>query len=136
MTSTLTKKTSLIQYSPATIKRGKRALSCSPFELNLFKIMMQQSVSLTEISSSKGQTKGYTRQEITEIKAEKELMWLIKVGILRREVDGQGITDSFRLTPLGREIVNKIQKHGYNLAKASILDRIINALNRWLSWQL
>ena len=136
MTSTVTKKRSLIQYSLATIKRGERALRCSPFQLNLFQIMMKQSVSLPEISFKQGQEKNYTRSEITETRAENELMWLIKVGILRREVDGQGITDSFRLTPLGKEIVNKIQKHGYNLPKPSIFDQIINILNRWLSWPL
>ena len=36
---------------------------------------------------------------------EKSFRWLIKLGILRREVDGQGLTSKIRLTPLGREIL-------------------------------
>jgi len=40
---------------------------------------------------------------------QKMLFCGIQVGVLRREVDGQGITDSFRLTPLGRQLVEKYQ---------------------------
>jgi hypothetical protein len=135
MTSTSAQKASLIPYSSLTFKRGERALRCSPFQLDLFSTMIKQSVALQEITLTKGQQKGYTYRAISETLAEKELMWLIKVGILRREVDGQGITDSFRLTPLGREIIKQSEKQSLDFAKASILDYIINTFNRWLSWQ-
>jgi hypothetical protein len=59
-------------------------------------------------------------------------MWLIQVGILRREVDGQGITDSFRLTPLGRQLVEQWANQGGTLPAPSFLDRLYNALSRWL----
>ncbi len=35
-----------------------------------------------------------------------DLRWLISVGVLRREVDGQGLTSRFRLTPLGRQLLD------------------------------
>ena len=35
---------------------------------------------------------------------ENTFRWLITIGILRREVDGQGLTNKIRLTPLGRNI--------------------------------
>ncbi len=38
-------------------------------------------------------------------KIEGDFLWLIKIGILRREVDGQGLTSKVRLTPLGRLIL-------------------------------
>ncbi|MCS6813633.1 MAG: hypothetical protein NZ772_08705 [Cyanobacteria bacterium] len=38
--------------------------------------------------------------------AKNHWLWLIQIGILRREVDRQGLTDSFRLTPLGKRRVN------------------------------
>ena len=60
-------------------------------------------------------------------------MWLLKVGVLRREVDGQGLTDSFRLTPLGRQNVEKWQDEG-QFPQPSLKDRISNWLNRWLQW--
>ncbi len=134
MTSTLTKKTYLIQYSEQTLKRAKRALSCSSLSLNLFQTMIEKSVSLLDISKKSGLNKGYCNQEMSENKVENEIMWLIKVGILRREVDGQGITDSFRLTPLGREIVNNYDQLGQTLINPSFWDYIINKFNRWFSW--
>jgi hypothetical protein len=30
---------------------------------------------------------------------------LIQLGVLRREVDGQGLTERVRLTPLGRQVL-------------------------------
>jgi hypothetical protein len=47
MTSTLTKKPSLIQHSFVAHKRGERALRCSPFEFNLFTKINKQIVFLT-----------------------------------------------------------------------------------------
>ena len=35
--------------------------------------------------------------------AEGHFIWLIQLGVLRREVDGQGLTERVRLTPLGRQ---------------------------------
>ena len=40
-------------------------------------------------------------------RAEADFAWLIKVGILRREVDGQGITSRVKLTPMGRQIIEE-----------------------------
>ena len=38
---------------------------------------------------------------------ESDFSWLIKVGILRREVDGQGLTSRVKLTPMGRQIIDR-----------------------------
>ena len=103
MTSSLKSPSNKISYPPATVKRGERALICSPFQLTLFTTMINCSVDLKDITLPRGLERDYTVKAITENKVERELMWLIKVGILRREVDGQGITDSFRLTPLRQE---------------------------------
>ena len=59
-------------------------------------------------------------------------MWLIKVGMLRREVDGQGITDSFRLTPLGRQVIAQWQPQ-QELPLPSWGDRLFNFLSGWLN---
>jgi hypothetical protein len=32
-------------------------------------------------------------------------IWLIRLGVLRREVDGQGLTERVRLTPMGRQLL-------------------------------
>ncbi|MCM1984803.1 Npun_F0494 family protein [Lyngbya confervoides] len=95
-----------MEFPRKTLTRAKRAIACSPFELKLFTQMRRSSVSLAEISGDCGYFNQYTRAPIPELKAEQSLLWLIRVGVLRREVDGQGLTDSFRLTPLGRQVLD------------------------------
>ncbi|HEY9642372.1 MAG TPA: Npun_F0494 family protein [Coleofasciculaceae cyanobacterium] len=126
----------LTQYSPATVKRAERALRCAPFELKLLTAMRQQSVELKAIAGKAGWQTGYTHRPLSELAAENYLLWLIQVGLLRREVDGQGLTDSFRLTPLGHQLSERWQQRG-RLAAPSLSDRLYNALSRRLrlpSW--
>lgn len=95
--------------------------------------MVQDSVSLKAIAHPAGLRNHYTTKPLAELTVENELMWLIQVGVLRREVDGQGLTDSFRVTPLGRQLVTKWQN--LNPAKRhapSWRERLHNALSRWL----
>lgn len=124
-----------LQYSFRTLERADKALRCSPFNIDLFATMRSQSVGLKSIASEVGLKDGYTRSPspLSELAAENYLLWLIQVGVLRREVDGQGITDSFRLTPLGRQLVEKyIAKGGWS--DASLGDRFYNLINRWLKF--
>ena len=124
-----------IDYPPATITRATRALSCSPFKLNLFTQMQNQGISLQIIAGEAGIKKNYVTKNLTENQAESYLVWLINVGLLRREVDGQGLTDSFRLTPLGRQLVAQWQNKG-NFPQPSVQDRLYNFSNRWLELSL
>ena len=119
-------------YAPRIINRAKRALSCSPFCLKLFKDMRNQSVPIQQIAGETGIKLGYAAQAFSEPKTEAKLVWLINVGLLRREVDGQGLTDSFRLTPLGRKIVAQWEQSQNQIPPASLIDRAFNWLNRWL----
>ena len=91
--------------------------------------MRSTSVPVQAIAGNSGVQHNYTKRPVSELAAENALVWLIQVGLLRREVDGQGITDSFRLTPLGRQIVEQYQ--GSSLRNPSWRDRFYNALNRW-----
>ncbi|MGH2416575.1 MAG: Npun_F0494 family protein [Microcystaceae cyanobacterium] len=129
---TSTQNNQLIQYSNRTLKRADRALCCSPFQLALFTAMGSASVPLPIMAGQMGQAQGYTQKPLSERRVEKDLLWLIDVGLLRREVDGQGITDSFRLTPLGRQLVEKWEHQGGNLPTPSRLERLFNTLNRWI----
>ena len=131
ITPTPTKKEQSIKYSSPTLKRAERALCCSPFQLALFVAMRTGSVPLQVIAGHTGMEQGYTEKSLSERRAESGLTWLIEVGLLRREVDGQGITDSFRLTPLGRQLVEKIER-GDCRPTPSQWARIYNAFNRWL----
>ncbi|MEO1375400.1 MAG: Npun_F0494 family protein [Cyanobacteria bacterium J06635_10] len=117
-------------YPASTLKRASRALRCSPFNLSLFEQMLSQRVSMSEITDRTGIENNFTKHSISELAADNALIWLIEVGLLRREVDGQGITDSFRLTPLGRQLVeNSLYEAGAN---PTFGDRFYNAASRIL----
>ena len=128
--SAISKQTAAIQYSPATIKRAERALRCTPFRLPLLVAMRQQSVELKAIAGKAGLQNGFTSRPVTELAAESDLLWLIQVGVLRREVDGQGLTDSFRLTPLGQQIIERSDAPSDTQSSPSFSDRLYNAVSR------
>ena len=132
MTSIQSQKPQSISYPARTVRRAERALHCSPFLLPLFVVMRLNSVPLQAIASQEGVKKHYLKRPMSELAVESSIMWLIQVGILRREVDGQGITDSFRLTPLGRQLVATWEQQGETLPPPSFLDRLYNAFSRWL----
>jgi hypothetical protein len=94
--------------------------------------MIQQSVALKAIAQTAGTEQQYTTSPLSELAVEQELMWLIQVGLLRREVDGQGLTDSFRVTPLGRQLAEQWQRDPQRDHTPTWRDRLYNALNRWL----
>ena len=98
--------------------------------------MKNQSVPIAQIAGDEGIKLGYITKAFSESKIEDKLVWLINVGLLRREVDGQGLTDSFRLTPLGREIVSEWSNTENKIPPASIIDRVFNWLSRWLKLSL
>ncbi|WP_414756483.1 Npun_F0494 family protein [Anabaena sp. CCY 9910] len=116
-------------YPQTTVERARRSLICSPFNIGLFATMRSQSVSLGAIANEAGVKNGYTKNSLLELTCDNELDWLIQVGLLRREVDGQGITDSFRLTPLGHQLIEQYQ--GKNLPAPSWRDRLYDIVIRW-----
>lgn len=121
-----------MQYPLETLQRAKQAIRCSPFQMHLFATMRFKSVALQEISGQVGVQNQYTQRSISELAAENTLLWLIQVGVLRREVDGQGLTDSFRLTPLGRQLMDQWQDQQNTWASPSLKDRLQNGCRRWL----
>ena len=117
-------------YTKEALKRAERSLICSPFHLNLFMAITSQSIPLGAIAMDKGVKQNYTNRPLSELSCENALAWLIDVGVLRREVDGQGITDSFRLTPLGYQLIGKLKDHNY--PSATLSDRLNDFITRWL----
>lgn len=129
------------QYARQTILRAERAARCAPFRAKLYTTMRVQGVALSSIAGTRGVQNGYTRHPLPELMADDELAWLMQIGLLRREVDGQGLTDSFRLTPLGRQLMEKWEQQGGigYIGHATWRDRLLNFLTRWLrlpSWLL
>ena len=112
-------------YEPQILQRAEIALRCAPFTVKLFADMALQGVNLRTIAGNEGVKNQYLTSFNNLIATENPLLWLIQVGILRREVDGQGITDSFRLTPLGHLLLDKWRSHT-NFPMASLGDRLQN----------
>ncbi|NEQ49100.1 MAG: hypothetical protein F6K11_03065 [Leptolyngbya sp. SIO3F4] len=123
---------SSLPIRPKTFSRAQRAVRCSPFYMKLLAVMRFNSVSLRAISDDRGMLSGYTRQPLSDVAADSYLGWLMVVGIVRREVDGQGLTDSFRLTPMGRQLVEQWEASGRPDSTGNPLDYLLNAKNRWL----
>jgi hypothetical protein len=121
----------IITYPQPTIDRADLALRCAPFNLALFVDMQTGAVALADVCGDRGIAKGYSRKALSELSADSYLQWLMVVGMLRREVDGQGLTDRFRLTPLGLQLSNRWQMEGNRLPQASLFDRLRNAIARW-----
>jgi predicted transcriptional regulator len=117
-------------YAQTTVERAEISLVCSPFKRALLAAMHHQSVPLSAIAQDNGIKHGYTKHFLSELACDNALDWLIQVGVLRREVDGQGITDSYRLTPLGQKFAEKYQNQ--NWPNPSWSDRLQNAITRWL----
>jgi hypothetical protein len=123
-----------MDYPRSTMTRAARAVACSPFEVELFMAMRSHSISLAEIAGQPGVAHHYTQVPLSEPKAESVLVWLIDVGLLRREVDGQGLTDSFRLTPLGRKLLQLWQQQ--QIPRPSLTDYWQNLCSRWVRWPI
>ncbi|MEY3299933.1 MAG: hypothetical protein RLZZ597_3193 [Cyanobacteriota bacterium] len=126
-----------LRYPPSSWRRAERAFKCSPFRLELLTTLRHQSVSVRQVCQPQGVKNGYARRPLSELQTDNELMWLIAVGLLRREVDGQGLTDSFRLTPLGRHLCDHLEQLSASQLRATWGDHLYNAWHRWLrvpSW--
>lgn len=122
-----------MNYPRHTLQRARRAIACSPFHSDLFAKMALHSVALGEIAGTSGVRYHYTVKALPERNVERSLLWLIQVGLLRREVDGQGLTDSFRLTPLGRLLMEQWQQQGDDFRRVTWGDRLQNLWRRLLS---
>lgn len=72
----------------------------------------------------------FTQTILSESAVEDELMWLFRVGLVRREVDGQGITERFRLTPLGMHVVQELESG--QLQSLGLADQLSNWFTRLL----
>ncbi len=106
-------------------------MRCAPFCHPLYTVMLDGSVDLAEIGDRAGSSRGYTLRPISERAVEDDLMWLIQVGAIRREVDGQGITSRYRLAPIGRQLFGRWDKGDRIAGTASWLARLWNQLLRW-----
>jgi hypothetical protein len=83
------------------LSRAARSLRCLPFRRRFYEEIDARAMSASELC---------LRPDCSQLvfapfgpeRAEAHFRWLIRLGVLRREVDGQGLTERVRLTPMGR----------------------------------
>ncbi|MXW41219.1 MAG: hypothetical protein F4Z75_08805 [Synechococcus sp. SB0668_bin_15] len=109
-------------------RRADRAARCSPLHRRCFAALQEGAVGLAELCAVDSP---FTTRSLSEAQADQLVRWLLRVGLLRREVDGQGLTDRVRLTPLGRQVVAAWPEG--RCPPVSWQERCANGLRRWLS---
>jgi hypothetical protein len=107
MTSLQPLDTQSIQYSTSTLKRAERAFGVYPSSYRYWqrcdrKVFLASDRRTREVLNTITPNAPYRnwRSKVGYV--------VNQVGILRREVDGQGITDSFRLTPVRASFSRKM----------------------------
>jgi hypothetical protein len=86
------------------LERACRSLRSLPFRRAFFEEVSQQPISSTELCR-RPDWESLVFAPFGVERAEAHFNWLIRLGVLRREVDGQGLTERVRLTPLGRQVL-------------------------------
>ncbi len=88
------------------ITRSRKAIESSPFNLLFYENLQVNSLNAQLVLKNKSK---FLKQEFEFINSsafiESEFLILIKTGVLRREVDGQGLTSKVRITPIGRQVL-------------------------------
>lgn len=100
--------------------RASSALRCLPFRRAFYALVGEQAISSAELC----QRDDWQRLCFLPMgpqRAEVHLIWLIRLGVLRREVDGQGLTERVRLTPFGRQLLHQWSGE---IPRASLSERI------------
>ena len=86
------------------LRRARQAVCCLPFQRSFYRNVEEAALSSNELVA-RSDWSSQTRRRLNASETEDLLIWLIQLGVLRREVDGQGLTERVRLTPLGREVL-------------------------------
>jgi len=88
-----------------SLQRARQAMRCLPFSREFYTVLEQGALSSGELSS-RADWGELCRSRLNRSRTEDCLIWLIQLGVLRREVDGQGLTERVRLTPMGRDLLD------------------------------
>ena len=113
-------------------RRAKKGIRNCPFNFFLFQILQKGSLSAQNVFLNKSK---YLNQEFMYINSslfiENEFLKLIKIGVLRREVDGQGLTSKVRITPIGRKVIES--STDLFTKKISLIKRLITCIKYQLT---
>ncbi len=113
-------------------KRAKKGIRDCSFNFFLFQSLQEGSLSAEDVFLNKS---NYLKQDHMFINSslliENEFLKLIRIGVLRREVDGQGLTSKVRITPIGRQVLEN--SSDLFTKKKSRIEKLITCLRYQLS---
>jgi hypothetical protein len=87
-----------------SLARAASALRCLPFRRRFYELVEAEAVSSQGLCARED-WRDFCFAPMGPRRAEDHFIWLIRLGVLRREVDGQGLTERVRLTPMGRQLL-------------------------------
>lgn len=103
-----------------SFKRASRSVKCLPFRRRFYEEISVNAMNSKDLCQ-RNDWQTLVFAPFGEDRAEAHFRWMIKIGILRREVDGQGLTDRVRLTPLGLKVV---QQWANEIPRAGLQERL------------
>jgi hypothetical protein len=110
-----------------SLARAALSLRCLPFRRSFYEAVGGQALSSEELARQADPASPLTFAPLSSERAEDHFLWLIRLGVLRREVDGQGLTERVRLTPMGRQVLRRWPSE---IPRAGRRERIVEALRR------
>jgi hypothetical protein len=111
---------------PRSLARAASALRCLPFRRAFYELVEREAIS-SQALCDRPDWRTFCFLPMPPHRAEDHFIWLIRLGVLRREVDGQGLTERVRLTPMGRQLLT-----GWpgEIPRAGLSERIHQNLRR------
>jgi hypothetical protein len=113
-------------YDGRSWARAGQAMRCLPFRRSFYARVSGQPVGSQEFCRMPDAA-DFCWGRMGPERVEAHFIWLIRLGVLRREVDGQGLTERVRLTPMGREL---LLQWPAEIPRASLAERISHQLRR------
>jgi len=102
------------------LDRAFQSMRCLPFRRAFYEEVADTPISSNELCG-RADWADLVFAPFGAERAEAHFNWMIRLGILRREVDGQGLTERVRLTPMGRELLAGCQGE---IGRANLRERI------------
>ncbi len=111
---------------PIALRRAATSLRCLPFRRAFYEEVAEQPLSSAELCA-RSDWQRLVFAPFGPERAEDHFLWMIRLGVLRREVDGQGLTERVRLTPLGRQV---LARWSGEIPRAGLRERIRENVRR------
>jgi hypothetical protein len=110
-----------------SLARASLSLRCLPFRRRFYEEVGGRALSSKELFAA-NEWEAISFRPLRAERAEDHFLWLIRLGVLRREVDGQGLTERVRLTPMGRQL---LRSWTAEIPRAPLQEQILEALRRY-----